>query len=329
MLSILVIALCIAQAQVKPFFTPRQASPVAAVIMSGEYFGVTYANGPKAPELRKVFFVSESIKMQIVLSNPDSADHTIIPGGATDVFVIEVARNGVSISDRPTVQEGRFLNASGEMSPFSLTQVTTLRNREKVEWRAEFDGHLPPGMYQVHLVMDVKDESGRPVIPHSPYEFEVRPRSSDAETELARRDAWREYLHTDVQSLQRAEAALQRLLHLHPLSYEACLIEGRISERKGDRVKADEALKRTAEILRNGHDKLLLKFKTQSEVREILRGVEASIRQQSEYFCKKGGQHASRCSRITRCSLLRPGSKRCDGSGPTGCACSERQASRC
>jgi hypothetical protein len=275
----IVLALLIIQPT--PFFTPRKPSPLFAGITSGEYYGVTYSDRPRAPSLPKVFFVGESIKTRVTIANPHSAEHTLhfIGSDEADVLALQISRDGTPIDARPSIGTGQQSDENGLMAPFSFTAPARLRPGDRIVWGVTLDGALVPGIYRIKLGLEAKDEDGLPVAAMASFfEFEVRPRSEEADVELARRDAWRQYLDSDLSTIQRAEGALKRLLQLHPSSYEALLIEARLEARRGNEPGRAGALNRAAEILKKGEDKLLLRFRTQAEVRELLKDVEAEKR---------------------------------------------------
>jgi hypothetical protein len=229
------------EAQQVPFST------LASTVRTGDYVGEVYTR--RGEDGQFVFFVDEPIKILVSIGNSGREEMGFRVPGANpeEMFVVVALRNRAATDVGLTFQNGRLLG--NVETPFNGRELTTLRPGERVEWMAEVSGPLLPGMYAISINTRATDERGRPIAPlATTYRYEVRGTSAESLPEIHRRAAMRHLQAGDQVDLAAADAAVERLLEVHPTSFEAYVIRGRIERRRGNETAALRSFARAAEI---------------------------------------------------------------------------------
>jgi hypothetical protein len=263
--------------------TPAKRSPLVSTVETAEYFSETYARRGQGSPPVLLFFVGEAVKVKVAIGNPtrDAQILTFTQIVGHDMFTMEASRDGVSVELRSTFDHGTWKDANGSTVPFNPASPTRLGRFERIEWLVDLGTSLEPGRYHLRVVPNAADGSGLPISPRvSTYAFDVRPRSEDAEAEITRREAWRHYLEGGESAFKRAELAVDRLLQIHPNSYEAFVVRGRVAMARGDEARAIEAYARAAEIVRNNRDTLLVRFSSRAHRESMQKDLDALLRKQ-------------------------------------------------
>ena len=116
---------------------------------------------------------------------------------------------------------------------------------------------LEPGLYRFSIKVNATDRDGRPVRGSANFSFELRPRSTDAEPELRRREALRRFSKKDYAGARQAAADL---LQIHPNSVHAYVILAMIAEEDRRPEEAASHRKNAHAISNSRRDQLAEKY---------------------------------------------------------------------
>jgi predicted Zn-dependent protease len=119
------------------------------------------------------------------------------------------------------------------------------------------------------------DERQRHVLP-SRFRFEVRARSAEAQAELLRREALREYLKGDYAA---AESTIAALLQEHPNSFEAYVIRGDVLKAQGKGADASRAYERALALVAAGADARYVGRANPAQVEDAVGALKVKIAQ--------------------------------------------------
>lgn len=258
--------------------TQAVPSSMRAAVVIDEYFGDTYTAAPTDAR-GYVLFRGEPLrlKLQVMNRRDDVAELTLpsVEGGETFTATVVDAQGQTPLKVKIGAAQLR-LQTGGRANIEAKT--VALERLQAVEWDAEVLENLPVGEHRIAFSTNVADVTGRRILWQAPeIIIEIRARTG-ASAEIARREALREFTSGDAAAWQRADAAADRLLKIHPRSYEALLIKSRIAGERGDPKRERELSLRALEILRNDQDELFLKFKGSGEAAAARRRIESSIK---------------------------------------------------
>lgn len=160
--------------------------------------------------------------------------------------------------------------------PVVAPESVALPPLERAEWKVELLDRLSPGQYRASVVANGTDGKGRSLTwqAHS-VRFEVRRRSAEARGEVPYREALRQYLSDAPDHLDRAASGAKALLGIHPQSYAAYALLGRIANDQGNTEAAERLLNIAGDIIENDRDSLLRAFKAPYQIDAMKRSARA------------------------------------------------------
>lgn len=245
-------------------------SSLFAAINVAEYLGETYTEAP-TERSRYVFFRTEPIALRVTIANPaDQGERltldTVASGGKFE-FVSE--RDGKPVFVEFEIERGLSM-VGGQSTPLLSDEVIALSPSDRVDWLIRLRSTLQPGHYKVTVRALAADDQQRPLVWRGSYvEFEVRPQTSASRPEETYRKALRHLLWGGGQRLARARAEARALLAMHPGSFAAQTLFGKIAEAEGDSTSAERFFQRAVEIVEKDQDVLLRRFKTKDQIDEL------------------------------------------------------------
>lgn len=235
-----------------------------------------------------MFFQSEPIAYQVMVVNTGDVESALLLGSTDlqrlfsvdafkaplvppDKFNIERPfSNGRDLDeldiDMPVVVSSPVKTWAGGAYPISMETETRLEPRDGIEWRVSLPTDLEPGLYRVLVRVNGTERGERPLRSFAMFRFEVRPLTTEALFEVLRRQAFRAWSEKDFITARRIA---HELLAVHRNSAEAYRILALVSDAEGKRDEA--ALHRGIlnEILRNGRDELLLKYRKERTIPQV------------------------------------------------------------
>jgi hypothetical protein len=249
-------------------------SPLFAAVNVAEYLGETYTNLPESGAAY-VFFRTEPISLRITIANQTAQDIALNLSPATaDPFEISATRDGQPFPIRTDVGAGERLNV-GQPTPLTESPIV-LSPRDSIDWPIRLPSNLPPGEYRVTVTANASDGQGRPLVWRADaVEFVLRPQSASSLAEETYRRAMRHYLSDSPQRLRNARNAANALLKVHPRSWAAYALIGRIAEEEGDTEASRRAYDAAGTIIENDEDTLLIRHKTKRQIDEMKANVRA------------------------------------------------------
>lgn len=271
LLLVVVLASTFSDAQIVP-------SAMRAAVVIDEYFGTTYA-APSSESRAYVFFEREPIKLRLQVTNrkEEPAELRLSSSSGSQTFDAMVSDGSNQRAIDVRISDAHLRVATGERLPVTTLNVG-LDQLESVEWDAEVNQSLPVGRHKIAFSTNVSDATGKQILWQTDeITIEVRSRVG-ASVEITRREALREFTSGNPGAARRADAAADRLLRIHPRSYEALLLKGQIAELEGQEVRAREFTSRALNILREGQDDLFLKFRSKAEADDAKNRIEAMLR---------------------------------------------------
>ena len=251
-----------------------QRGPLVMLVNIAEYFGDDYIDR-SAPGADYVYFVGEPIRLDVQVLNVDGAEHTVVSQSPTapSALSARATTNGQPTNVGVTISSELERHEDAFQIPVDWGSIR-LNPRASLHWKAELARDLPPGVYMVDFALDLSDENARPPSPHGPrFRFEVREPSADSAAEVIKRRAVRALAeeHYDV-----AEAEAASLLRLHPNSFMAYSLLGRVAETQGRQSAAVAAFQRAIAIVKAGTDQLY-RWSNPWQKNEVIDSLESDL----------------------------------------------------
>jgi hypothetical protein len=263
LLALLVLALSTALAQ------PASQTDLYSGVRIDGYVGETYTKRSRADY--NALFTGGPVRLAVVVGNrSENGRHLSLPAEG-EVIGLAVMRDDSPIDPPVSVEKGFVRRRVGGVEFVESAPTFRLAGKEELVWPVSVDEPLPPGLYEVEVTVNATPRDGGSIFAVQPtVSFEVRP--ADAEpVEVARRQALRALASLD---LREAENAGLALLKLHPASYEAVVVLGRIALARGATDDAKTHLARALSILDNGEDTYLRQHNSPQQIESIRQAVE-------------------------------------------------------
>jgi len=216
------------------------------------------------------FFETEPIALNVTVANQTTEVRLLRfnawPSGDT-------VRVVAALDGRPFPIEIELRSAVkrrvGLTMPVTDDGAIELVPRERVDWTVTLPRQLPVGAYRVELQLDGRDDQALPVAwQATAVDFEIRARSTESRPEELYRRALRYFLSDEAGHLDSAKQIANALLKLHPSSYAANALLGRVAEDEGDSNSAKRYFERATDLVERDQDRLLTKYKTRGEFKK-------------------------------------------------------------